>query len=62
MEIKMAQNKKEQNSVNNAEMNLDRAREIVASDERGSDYEAALQYLRMYDKMTITAIILYCEV
>ena len=58
----MAQNKKEQNSVDNAEMNLDRAREIVASDERGLDYESALQYLRMYDKMTITAIILYCEV
>jgi hypothetical protein len=48
MEIKMAKNKK-QNGVNNAEMNLDRAREIVASDERGKDFEAALQYLRMYD-------------
>ena len=48
----MAQNKKnnkKQNGVNNAEMNLDRAREIVASDERGKDFEAALQYLRMYD-------------
>ena len=45
----MAQNKKNKNSVNNAEMNLRRAREIVASDERGLDFDAALQYLRIYD-------------
>ncbi len=45
----MAKNRNKQNGVNNAEMNLDRAREIVASEERGKDFEAALQYLRMYD-------------
>lgn len=45
----MAQNKKKQNGVNNAEMNLKRAREIVASGERGLDFDAALQYLRIYD-------------